>query len=230
MDPAVENQLTRLRKLRRIFQRGSRQVHEQFPLVGLSSADIKQLTLRDREIWERMIPLLYPIAINKASQLLKDKKRADSLARDAITKVFFSKGKINDESHLRGLITLTVRNLFIDENEKENFHRSEEVEAKIKEEYDEQFETKYQDPRSCAQRNEQKRALEQIIALLPKEDYRRFIELHYFKGMTIDEIVELDRKPRGSVSVDLHRAIKVLRELTKHHSQMSDIAKYRHDK
>ena len=122
-----------------------------------------------------------------------------------------------------------MTNLFIDENEKENFHRSEEIVSRIKEEYDEQFETKHQNPRSCAQRNEEKRVLEQIIALLPNE-YRRSIELRYFNGMTIDEIVELDRKPRGSVSVDLHRAIKMLRKLTKHHSQMSDIAKDRRDK
>ena len=112
--------------------------------------------------------------------------------------------------NLRALIYKFARNLVVD------FYRQR---ARRETVGDEEMMSKVEDTRqqNLLAQIETESAIENIESLLTrvKDIYREVLVLRYIEELSISEIAKVLDKSKGSVRVLLHRALKVVRELTK---------------
>lgn len=193
-------------------------------LDKLLPSEIEAINAKQREAWNKVWPMLWPIALQKACKLLGSEDRGREAAADVLGDLYEKPWEtpLKDGSHFRRLVLVAVRNRCNTEHRSNKVRQNKWRIAAIGEHLYGSVKNAISIPSSCAQRQELKAKLTQLLDRLEKDEYREWIEDHVLEGMTIDEIVSRYNRPRGTVSGYLRRAIAALRAMAKADQKMQE--------
>ncbi len=199
-------------------------------LGTLSSDDIAGLNAKDRETWNRVWPMLWPIALRKASKLLGDEHRAKAAATDALGDLYQKEAQklLRDVNHLLRRTLIAVRNRCVSEHRTNRVQQDKWRVIAIGEDLYGHVRNMVGTPCTDIQRNELKEVLSRLLERLRKDEYRQWIDDHILKGMTIDEIVSQYQRPRGTVSGYIDRAKAALLTMAEADPKMQEFRETYH--
>ncbi len=190
----------------------------------LLPSDIEAINAKQREAWNKVWGMLWPIALRTACKLLGNEDRGYEAATDALGDLYEKKWKtpLKDGSHFRRRVLVAVRNRCNSEHRSNKVRQNKWRIVAIGEHLYGSVQNVITIPSSRAQRQEREDKLMQLLDRLEKDEYREWIEDHVLEGMTIDEIVSRYNRPRGTVSGYLRRAIAALRAMAKADQKMQE--------
>ena len=199
-------------------------------LGKLSSDDIVGLNAKDRGTWNRVWPVLWPIALRKASKMLRSEEGAKDAATDALGDLFQKEWErpLRDLNHLRRRTLIAVRNRCVSEHRGNKVRHDKWRIVAIGEDFYGRLGNIVGTPSSDIQQNELKEVLCRLLGRLRKEEYRQWIDDHILKGMTIDEIVSQYQRPRGTVSGYIDRAKAALLTMAEADPKMQEFKETYH--
>ena len=197
---------------------------EREALDKLLPSEIEAINAKQREAWNKVWGMLWPIALREASKLLGNADRGYEAATDALGDLYETPWEtpLKDGSHLRRRVLFTVKNRCNSEHRSNKVRRNKWRIVAIGEHLYGSVKNVISVPSSSAQRQELKAKLTQLLDRLEKDEYREWVEDHVLHGMTIDEIVSRYNRPRGTVSGYLRRAIAALRAMAEADQKMQE--------
>ncbi|OGY47733.1 MAG: hypothetical protein A2840_01080 [Candidatus Buchananbacteria bacterium RIFCSPHIGHO2_01_FULL_47_11b] len=181
----------------------------------------KLLLLRLKKKDPEAFAQLYDLYMTPIYRFIYFKVPSQQDAEDLTSEVFlktwqYATQKDEEIENLRALLYRMARNLVID------FYRSRARQDWVN---DEEAALKIPDVRQqkLLAQIEAKTELESLEGIMRqmKDEYRELLLLRYIEELSIGEIADVLQKTKGSVRVQLHRALKLSRELLESHGKRS---------
>ena len=181
----------------------------------------KLLLLRLKKKDPEAFAQLYDLYMTPIYRFIYFKVPSQQDAEDLTSEVFlktwqYATQKDEEIENLRALLYRMARNLVID------FSRSRARQDWVN---DEEAALKIPDVRQqkLLAQIEAKTELESLEGIMRqmKDEYRELLLLRYIEELSIGEIADVLQKTKGSVRVQLHRALKLSRELLESHGKRS---------
>lgn len=135
---------------------------------------------------------------------VRDEFLAEDVVSETVVRLLLKEPKLKDESSLKAYLFSTAKNLAIDLLRKKK--REKEFAGALKETGD--LEIVWFVENSLIQKEEKKELLKAIGGL--KEEYREVLYLHYFEGMSIEDIAKTMKRSKKQIYNLLARAKKLL--------------------
>ena len=179
----------------------------------------KLLLLRLKKKDPEAFAQLYDLYMTPIYRFIYFKVPSQQDAEDLTSEVFlkiwqYATQKDEEIENLRALLYRMARNLVID------FYRSRARQDWVS---DEEAASKIPDThqQKLLAQIEAKTELESLEGVMRqmKDEYREVLLLRYIEELSIGEIADILQKTKGSVRVQLHRALKLSRELLESHGK-----------
>ena len=180
-------------------------IQEKLLLLRLKKKDPEAFS----EIYNFYVTPVYRFIYFKVSS----KQDAEDITSEVFLKTWQFVTESDDEiENLRALLYRIARNLVIDSYRRkatQNLTQDAEVLEAVPDERQQRL-------LEQAESSVEMKSIEHVLRKM-KDEYRELIILRYVEDLSISEIAEVLGKSKGSVRVQLHRALKIARELANEH-------------
>lgn len=180
-------------------------IQEKLLLLRLRKRDTDAYT----EVYNYYVTPIYRFIYFKVS----NRQDAEDLTSEVFLKIWQFVTETEDEiENLRALIYRSARNIVIDyyrRKASQTYAQADEVLEAVPDERQQRLLER-------AEGTIEMKTIEQVLHKM-KDEYREMILLRYVEDFSISEIANILNKSKGSVRVQLHRALKIARELSQEH-------------
>ncbi|GAA4957238.1 RNA polymerase sigma factor [Algibacter aquimarinus] len=154
-------------------------------------------------------------------RMMKNREEAEEVAQDTFIKAYKSLGKFKGDSKFSTWIYKIAYHTSLDRLKKNRKHFND---VPIDEFTEHQIKT-IDNALFKLEKEEQSKAIQNCIALLPSED-SFLLTLYYFDDMTLDEIAKTVNLKTNNIKVKIHRSRKKLATVLKRHLEPEIIEQY----
>lgn len=154
-------------------------------------------------------------------RMMKNREEAEEVAQDTFIKAYKSLSKFKGDSKFSTWIYKIAYHTSLDRLKKNRKHFND---VPIDEFTEHQIKT-IDNALFKLEKEEQSKAIQNCIALLPSED-SFLLTLYYFDDMTLDEIAKTVNLKTNNIKVKIHRSRKKLATVLKRHLEPEIIEQY----
>jgi len=188
--------------------------------------DIELIKKSDKATWDELVEKYNQMLFNIAYNILDDKDLALDISQDALYVALKNISSFEGNTwpeFIRWLKKITFR-LAINKYHWKKKHKTKSLDEVLKNDKDddEEDETTLGDtisggiatPLEQADKNEQLRAVHEIIEALPADE-KELNDLHYVKGLKYEEIAKMLNRPLNTIKVQFFRLHDKIRKMLK---------------